>query len=146
MNTKQTIAMFLVLVIVLALTGCSSSVPVGAFSCSIPVAIQGQNDIVILSFTLTSTHSIKTWSLFDFGTRSVLFGEGGKASLSGGAIQFNVTDRSFGNNFSYKINGTFVSSKKLSGDYDFNYGSSYGEVASKFDCDLAAKTQNTPTP
>jgi hypothetical protein len=138
---------------VLAVSGCAlfgslhtptPVVPAGDFKCSIPITLQGTNDIVILSFTFTPEKKIGNWSIFDFGTRSISFGEGiGQSSLNGNAVQFTLTDSSNGNHITYKINGTIVSAQKMTGDYNFDYGSRYGVAADKFDCDL---TPSTPTP
>jgi hypothetical protein len=124
----------------------SSGVPVGHFSCTIPVALSGTTDIVILSFTITPDHKIDSWSLFDFGTRTVSFGQAGKNSLNGTAVQFDLTAHSGMSQITYKINGNFSPGPKLSGDYTFNYGSSYGEVSNKFSCDLKMPATATPAP
>ena len=100
---------------------------------------------MILGFTITPEHKIGDWTIFDFGTRTVSMGDGfGKSSLNGNAIQFELTNNSNGMNITYKINGTIVSAHKMTGDYNFDYGSSYGVVADKFDCDLTPPA--TPTP
>jgi len=48
-------------------------------------------------------------------------------------------------NITYKINGTIVPPHEMTGSYSFDYGSSYGVVADKFDCDLTPPAaQSTP--
>lgn len=156
MNTRRQIIVIVALCTLITASGCgfgqflpaqTPAVPTGQFKCSIPIALQGTNDIVILSFTITPDHKIGDWSIFDFGTRSVSIGDAiGQSSLIGNAVTFALTDPS-GTNITYKINGTIESAHKMTGDYNFDYGSSYGVAADKFDCDLTPPTvQTTPTP
>ncbi len=125
------------------------AVLVGDFSCSIPLTIQGQNNMVILGFTITPEHKIGKWSLFDFGTRTISFPQSNPNgdAIPGNAIQFTLKNWNNGMNITYKINGTIVSAHEMTGDYSFDYGSSYGVVADKFDCDLTPPARRTtPTP
>ena len=62
------------------------AVPVGSYSCTIVVSLQGQPDMVILGITITPDHTIGDWSIFDFATRTVSFGKG--APLNGNEVQF----------------------------------------------------------
>ena len=77
MNTRIRIMVIsMALCTLLATSGCgfgqligsihTTGVPAGDFSCSIPVTIQGNNDIVILGFTITPEHKIGDWTIFDF--------------------------------------------------------------------------------
>jgi hypothetical protein len=153
MNTKIRIVLILMALCMLwAASACgfkaTPAVSAGDFGCTILISLPGAiTDIVILSFTITPDQKIGDWSIFDFGTRSVSFGNGfGQSSLNGNVIQFTLTDSSNGRYITYKINGTIESVHKMTGDYSFDYGSSYGVAADKFECDLTPPTaQSTPT-
>jgi hypothetical protein len=141
-------ALSMLLAVVACGLGATSTVPVGDFECAILMVLpDGANNIVILNFTITPEKKIGDWTIFDFGTRSVSMGDAiGEASLTGNAVQFALTSPS-GLKVSYKINGTIESAHKMTGDYSFDYGSNYGVVADKFECDLTPPTaQPTSAP
>jgi hypothetical protein len=159
MNTRIRIVVVIVaLCTLLAALGCgfgelsgslhtpTPAVPVGDFECSIPVTLVGANDIVILGFTITPEQEIGNWTIFDFGTGRISIGYGfGQSSLNGNAVQFTLTDSS--NGITYEINGTIASARKMTGDYNFDYGSRLGVAAGQFDCDLTPPAeQTTPAP
>lgn len=147
MNTRTRIVLIIMmLVILLATSACGTSAtitaPEGKFSCSISIPLQGTADLVALNFTITPDQKIESWSIFDLGTRRMILGDAvGQSSLTGNTVTFALTDSS--STITYKINGMIESTHKMTGDYTIDYGSPYGVVADKFECNLISPT---PTP